>query len=88
MIIASQIEKTFKEELSSLNAICFVEKPYCAAQKYILTSILDLFGEDVKENIIAMLTFCDGRIPNMVKVLEDPKCVFSTFIPHINKPWF
>lgn len=92
MIISSQIEKTFKEELNSLNAICFVAQSsnarLTANQKYIFTSVLELFGEDVKENFIAMLTFCDGGIPQVVASLEDPNCVFSTVIPHINKPWF
>lgn len=92
MIISSQIEKTFKEELNCLNAICFVAQSsnarLTANQKYIFTSVLDLFGEDVKENFIAMLTFCDGGIPQVVASLEDPNCVFSTVIQHTNKPWF
>lgn len=92
MIITSQIEKTFKYELNSLNAICFVAQSsnvrLTTNQKYILTSVLDLFGDDVKENFIAIFTFCDGGIPQVVASLEDPDCVFSTVIPHINKPWF
>ena len=92
MIITSQIEKTFKEKLNNLNAICFVAQSSNARltsnQKYIFTSVLDLFGEDVKENFIAMLTFCDGGVPQVVASLEDPNCVFSTVIPHIQKPWY
>ena len=92
MIITSKIEKTFKEQLNNLNAICFVAQSSNARltsnQKYIFTSVLDLFGEDVKENFIAMLTFCDGGFPQVVASLEDPNCVFSTVIPHIKKPWF
>lgn len=92
MIISCQIEKTFKEDLNSLNTICFVAQSsnarLTANQKYIFTSVLDSFGEDVKENFIAMLTFCDGGIPQVVASLEDPNCVFSTVILHINKPWF
>lgn len=92
MAITGQIEQTFKEKLYSLNAICFVAQSsnarLTANQKYIFTSVLDLFGEDVKENFIAMLTFCDGGIPQVVASLEDSHCVFSTVIPHISKPWF
>ena len=33
-------------------------------QKYTFSSVLDLFGEDIKENFIAMLTFCDGGTNN------------------------
>lgn len=92
MIITSQIEKTFKEELNSLNAICFVAQSsnarLTANQKYIFTNVLDLLGEDVKEDYIVMLTFWDEGIPQVVASLEDHNCVFSTVIPHINKPWF
>ena len=56
MVITGKIEKTFKEVLNSLNAICFVAQSsnarLTANQKYIFTSVLDLFGEDVKENFI------------------------------------
>ena len=92
MIITSKIEKAFKKELNSLNAICFVTESsnvrLTIHQKYIFTSVLDLFGDDVKENFIAMLTFCDGGIPNVVATLEDKDCVFSNVIPYIKKPWF
>jgi hypothetical protein len=49
---------------------------------------LDLFGEDVKENFIAMLTFYNGGTPQVIASLEDSNCVFSTVIPYIKKPWF
>ena len=92
MVITEKIEKTFKEKLTSLNAICFVAQSSNARltpnQKYIFSSILDLFGADVKENFIAMLTFCDGGNPQVIASLEDPDCVFSTIIPSIKKPWY
>ena len=92
MIITSKIEKKFKESLNSLNAICFVAQSSNARltvnQKYIFASVLDLFGEDVKENFIAMLTFCDGGVPQVVASLEDPNCTFSGVIPYIKKPWY
>ena len=49
---------------------------------------MDLFGEDVKENFIAMLTFYNGGTPQVIASLEDSNCVFSTVIPYIKKPWF
>ena len=92
IIIAGKIEKLFKESLDSLNAICFVAQSSNARltinQKYIFTSVLDLFGDDVKENFISMLTFCDGGIPQIVAPLEDPDCVFSNVIPYVKKPWY
>ena len=61
---------------------------FTSIQKYILTSILDLFGEDVKENFIAMVTFCDYKKPQVMEALEDPHCIFSSIIPYLNKPWY
>ena len=91
MLITRKIEKTIKEVLNTLNAICFVAQSsnarLTANQKYIFISVFDLFGEDVKENFIAMLTFCDGGTPQVVASLEDSNCVFSTVIPYIKKPW-
>ena len=87
MSITRKIEKTIKEVLNTLNAICFVTKSsnarLTANLKYIFSSVLDLFGEDVKENFIAMLTFCDWGTPQVVASLEDSNCVFSTVIPYI-----
>ena len=91
MLIKRKIEKTIKEVLNTLKAIFFAQSSNArltANQKYIFNSVLDLFGEDVKENFIAMLTFCDGGTPQVVASLEDSNCVFSTVIPYIKKPWF
>ena len=92
MITFRQIEKVFKEKINSLNAICFVNpssnRRFTPRQLYIFISILGLFGEDVKENFIAMLTFCDGYKPDVVDALEHPNCIFSSIIPYLNKPWY
>ena len=55
-----------------------------ANQKYIITSILDLFGKDVQENFVAMLTFCDRKEPQIVQALKERgsiQCwpIFRTF---------
>jgi hypothetical protein len=87
MLITRKIEKTIKEVLNTLNAICFVAQSsnarLTANQKYIFISVFDLFGEDVKENFIAILTFCDGGS----SFFFGRNCVFSTVIPYIKKPW-
>ena len=92
LIIPNQIEKVFKEEINNLNAICLVAKSSNARltvdQKYIFTSILNLFDEDMKKNFIALLTFCDGGIPQIVDALEDSNSVLSKLIPCLNKPWY
>ena len=61
--ITDQIKILFKEKISTLNAICFVTKSsnnrLTHSQRYILSSILDLFGEDIKEIFVFILTFCN-----------------------------
>ena len=83
-IITSKIEKVIKEALNSFNAIGIVAQSSNdrleKIQKYFFTSVLDLFGENIKENFIAILTFCNGEIPQVVALLEDPNCVFSSVI--------
>ena len=90
--INHQIDKLFKEKISNLNAICLVAQSSNARltvnQKYIFTSILNLFSENMKENFMALLTFCDGRIPQIVDALEDSNSVLSKLIPCLNKPWY
>lgn len=62
-IIRHKIADIFKNRLNTINAIYFVAQSsnirLTAKQRYIFTSILDLFVNDVKENFVAMLTFCD-----------------------------
>ncbi len=62
--ITDKIEDTFRKKIDSLNAICFVVQSsnarLTASQKYIFSSIMNLFGDDIAENFIAMITFCDG----------------------------
>ena len=90
-IIRDQIVDTFKKRLNTINAICFVAKSSIARltadQRYIFTSILDLFGKDVQENFVAMLTFSDGGEPRIVPVLKEE--IFDKIIPHIKgRNWY
>lgn len=41
-----------------------------SSQKYIFTSILSLFGNDIKENICTVITFADGQTPPVVQALK------------------
>ena len=92
--IPDKISKKFKN-ISHLNAICFVVQSTNSRltinQKYIFNSIMDLFSEDIKENFIAMLTFCNIIDDNPV-ILEPLKAEGSGFdlvLPAIEKTqWY
>ena len=91
--ITAQIKILFKEKISTLNAVCFVTKSsnnrLTHSQRYILSSILDLFGEDVKEIFVFMLTFCDGGKPNIIEPLQEDNCPFSKIISLFkNQTWY
>ena len=91
--ITAQIKILFKEKISTLNAVCFVTKSsnnrLTHPQRYILSSILDLFGEDVKEIFVFMLTFCDGGKPNIIEPLQEENCPFSKIISLLkNQTWY
>ena len=68
--ITNQIENFIIESLSEINAIGFFCKSCSArlttSQKYIFNTIFNLFGDNVKENLIFMLTFCDGMQPPLM----------------------
>ena len=55
-LISEKIAKKFQNDVSHINAICFVvqstNSKLTINQKYIFNSIMDLFGEDIKENFI------------------------------------
>ena len=91
-LIFQNINKIFKEKINSLNAICLVAKSNTSRltikQQYIFSSILDLFGEDIKENFLAMITFSDGRKPLVIDVLESSENAFSSVIPYLKSPWY
>ncbi|EDR22965.1 hypothetical protein, conserved [Entamoeba dispar SAW760] len=90
--IIKQIKEKFETEVLDLNAICFVAKSSNARltlnQQYIFGNIINLFGKDMKKNFIAMLTFCDGKTPQVINALQSQDCIFSTIIPYIDKPWY
>ena len=82
--ITEQIRQLFQNKISTLNAVCFVTKSsnnrLSPSQKFILDNISNLFGEDVKETIIFMLTFCDGGKPNVIDLLQEKDCPFNEII--------
>ena len=91
-IITEKISKVLKEKLDSINAVCFVARSssprLTPTQIYIFHSILELFGEDIMPNFIAMLTFCDGEEPQVLAALKEPGSVYDKIIPHVKEPWY
>ena len=79
------IESLFNSsEVTTLDTIGFVAKAgdsrLTAEQKYIFESILQIFGHDVKENLLSLLTFFDG---NDLKVLDAFKEAEIEFVDNI-----
>ena len=93
--IIEMIRDLFKNWIDSINGICFVASASSArltsTQKYIFSSIISLFGNDIAENFIPMLTFCDGKDPQILASLLDNESTFKKSIyDHIknNNPWY
>lgn len=89
--ITLAIKDSFMKELNSINAILFVVKSsdtrLTVHQKYIFNSIINLFGKDIQNNFLALITFYPGTgIPSGVKTLEESD--FKDVIPYIQKPWY
>ena len=90
--IIEMIKNTFTYECDTITAICFVAKStetrFNDFQKYIFANVMSLFGNDVAENFIAMLTFCDGDEPRIKNYLEDKSTIFGKIIDEIQDPWY
>ena len=90
--IIDMIEDTFKNKCETINAICFVAKSnenrLTDFQKYIFAQVMSIFGNDVGENFIAMLTFSDGQVPNIVSCLESKDSIFNQVKEQIQDPWY
>ena len=49
---------------------------------------MNLFGKDVTENFVSMLTFYDGNIPQIIAALEEKGFIFDKIIPKIKSPCY
>ena len=72
--------------IDHLDAIGFVTPAPCVrltpAQHYAYTSVLNIFGEDVKSNIFVMITFCDNHEPLAIAAIQEaqiPCCLLLKF---------
>ena len=90
--IFEKILEFFKNKINNkINTICFVIKSnrikLSSSEEYIYNRVLNLFGNNFKENYLFMLTFCDGGKPRIRKNLESNKSLFKDVIPYIKKPY-
>ncbi|XP_069488452.1 uncharacterized protein [Ambystoma mexicanum] len=80
-ILIEQIRECFStpEGVDHIDAVCFLAQSSLArltqSQRYVFDSILSLFGKDIADNILLMVTFADGHKPPVleaIKVAEVP----------------
>ncbi|XP_056453803.1 uncharacterized protein LOC130388360 [Gadus chalcogrammus] len=74
--ITEQIRTLFTSEkgVREMDAICFVIQASQArltpTQKYVIDSVLSIFGKDVAENICILVTFADGQLPPVLAAIN------------------
>ncbi|XP_056604121.1 uncharacterized protein LOC130420666 [Triplophysa dalaica] len=82
--ITKQIHEFFTQPsgIDHLDAVCFVVQASLArlthTQTYIFDSILSIFGKDIAENILMLVTFADGNIPPVLEAIKVSKMPCST----------
>ncbi|XP_035525990.1 uncharacterized protein LOC118334250 [Morone saxatilis] len=74
--IIEHLRNLFSAELgvSEVDAVCFVAQAASArltlSQKYMIDSVLSIFGKDVAENIRVLVTFTDGQRPPVLEAIN------------------
>ncbi|XP_067249339.1 uncharacterized protein [Chanodichthys erythropterus] len=74
--ITKKIQEFFSNPggIDSIDAVCFVVQASLArlthTQKYIFDSILSIFGKDIADNILVMVTFADGKKPAVLEAIK------------------
>ncbi|XP_018930056.1 uncharacterized protein LOC109057288 isoform X2 [Cyprinus carpio] len=74
--ITKQIQEFFSHPggIDHIDAVCFVVHASLACltptQKYIFDSFLSIFGNDIAENILMMVTFADGKKPPVLEAIK------------------
>ncbi|KAF4114012.1 hypothetical protein G5714_004235 [Onychostoma macrolepis] len=82
--ITKQIQEFFSARggIDCIDAVCFVVQASLArlthTQKYIFDSILSIFGKDIAENILMMVTFADGKTPPVLEAIKVAEVSCST----------
>nr|XP_055045989.1 uncharacterized protein si:ch73-170d6.2 [Misgurnus anguillicaudatus] len=74
--ITKQIHEFFSQPggIDRIDAVCFVVQASLArlthTQKYIFDSILSIFGKDIANNILMLVTFADGNKPPVLEAIK------------------
>ena len=59
-----------------------------ATQKYIFDQILSLFGRDIGQNIYLMLTFADGKVPQVLTGMDEARMPYQEYFKFNNSVVF
>ncbi|RXN37865.1 hypothetical protein ROHU_001651 [Labeo rohita] len=82
--ITKQIQEFFsaRGRIDCIDAVCFVVQGSLArithTQKYVFDSILSIFGKDIAENILVLVTFADGKTPPVLEAIKVSEVPCST----------
>ncbi|XP_042560551.1 uncharacterized protein LOC122129886 [Clupea harengus] len=74
--ITEKIRQFFsvKGGIDEIDAVCFVVQSALArltpTQTYIFNAILSIFGKDIADNIILLVTFADGKSPPVLEAIK------------------
>ena len=75
--------KSFFETQITITGVCFTIKASEArltkSQKYIFSTLLGLFGKDIKDNIFILTTFDDGSTPVCLDALKEAEVPFNSY---------
>ncbi|KAL1279163.1 hypothetical protein QQF64_025836 [Cirrhinus molitorella] len=82
--ITKQIQEFFSAPggIDRIDAVCFVVQASLArlthTQKYVFDSILSIFGKDIAQNILVLVTFADGKAPPVLEAIKVSEVPCST----------
>ncbi|XP_069775790.1 uncharacterized protein [Narcine bancroftii] len=74
--ITEQIREFFTSPkgIDQIDAVCFVAQAslprLTPTQKYVFDAILSIFGKDIAQNILILVTFADGQSPPILEALK------------------
>ncbi|XP_041349193.1 uncharacterized protein LOC121368522 [Gigantopelta aegis] len=78
--------------IETIDAICFVTQAplarMTATQRYIFDAILSIFGKDMANNIVAMITFADGKEPPVLNALTQARFPYKKHFVFNNSALF